>query len=51
MSKRLPWNHQSRYCVYCGRVGPRTYVLGGWAHKRCIPSRKLEKRKKAEKTT
>jgi hypothetical protein len=34
---RLPWGHKSRHCVYCGKVGPRTQVVGGWAHKRCIP--------------
>lgn len=36
--KRLPWGHKSRRCVFCGRVGPRTLVVGGWAHKRCLPS-------------
>lgn len=35
--KRLPWGHKSRHCVYCGRVGPRTRVASGYAHKRCIP--------------
>jgi hypothetical protein len=34
---RVPWGHQSRKCCYCGKVGPRTIVAGGWAHKRCIP--------------
>lgn len=34
--KRPPWGHLSRRCVYCGKVGPRTMVAGGWAHKRCI---------------
>ena len=34
---RLPWGHRSRQCVYCWKVGPRTVVPGGWAHKRCIP--------------
>lgn len=34
---RLPWGHQSRKCLYCGKVGPRTVVAGGYAHKRCIP--------------
>lgn len=34
--KRPPWGHVSRRCVYCGKVGPRTMVAGGWAHKRCL---------------
>lgn len=36
---RPPWGHVSRHCVYCGKVGPRTMVPGGWAHKRCLPSK------------
>ena len=34
--KRLPWGHKSRHCVFCGLVGPRVPVLGGYAHRRCI---------------
>lgn len=34
---RLPWGHKPRKCVYCGGSGPRTQVLGGFAHKYCIP--------------
>jgi hypothetical protein len=26
----------SRHCTYCGRVGPRVVVLGGYAHRYCI---------------
>lgn len=37
MAKRLPWGHESRHCIYCGKVGPRTVVLGGYAHKYCLP--------------
>lgn len=37
MSKRAPWGHVSRHCIYCGRVGPRVIVFGGYAHRRCIP--------------
>jgi hypothetical protein len=37
VKKRPPWGHVSRYCVYCGKVGPRTYTIFGWAHKRCVP--------------
>lgn len=33
-----PWGHVSRHCVYCGKVGPRTMVAGGYAHKRCLPT-------------
>jgi hypothetical protein len=36
MAKRLPWGHKSRHCIYCGKAGPRTMVVGGWAHKRCL---------------
>lgn len=36
-SKRPPWGRVSRHCKYCGKVGPRVQVLGGWAHRRCIP--------------
>lgn len=44
---RLPWGHQSRHCLYCGGVGPRMFVLGGYAHKRCIPKAELKARKEA----
>lgn len=30
---------KSRHCRYCGKVGPRTQIAGGWAHKRCLPKR------------
>lgn len=30
-----------RYCVYCGKAGPRVVVVGGFAHRRCIPRRAL----------
>lgn len=33
----------SRHCLYCGGVGPRTVVAGGWAHKRCIPQYKVQR--------
>jgi hypothetical protein len=34
----MPWSTSPpRRCVYCGNVGPRTIVLGGYAHKYCIP--------------
>lgn len=36
MFGRLPWGHKSRHCVFCGKVGPRTIVAGGYAHKRCL---------------
>jgi len=35
--RRLAWGHQSRHCVYCGKVGPRVVAVGGYAHRRCIP--------------
>jgi hypothetical protein len=38
MSIRLPWGHKSRHCVYCGKVGPRIQLLGGYAHKYCMPT-------------
>jgi hypothetical protein len=37
VAKRAPWGHVSRHCVWCGKVGPRTYTVIGWAHKRCMP--------------
>lgn len=37
---RLPWGHKSRHCVYCGKVGPRCVVAGGWAHKYCLPKQR-----------
>lgn len=37
MTKRAPWGHVARKCVYCGKVGPRVIVLGGYAHRRCVP--------------
>jgi hypothetical protein len=33
---RPAWGHVTRYCIHCGGVGPRTQVVGGWAHKRCL---------------
>lgn len=45
---RPSWGHTSRYCVRCGKVGPRTIVLGGWAHSYCLTSEeKRERRRKA----
>jgi len=38
---RRPWGHVSRHCIYCGRVGPRVIVVGGYAHRRCIPKETL----------
>lgn len=31
------WGVGYSKCVYCGKGGTRTIVLGGRAHKRCIP--------------
>lgn len=45
MRNRLPWGHRSRHCIYCGKVAPRTRVVGGYAHKRCIPRAELEVQK------
>lgn len=45
-TQRPPWGHVSRHCVYCGQVGPRTVVLGGYAHKRCLPA--AQPRRRAE---
>jgi hypothetical protein len=39
-ANRLAWGHQSRHCVYCGKVGPRVVVVVGYAHRRCIPKGK-----------
>lgn len=33
----MAWKNYSRKCIYCGKVGPRTAVIGGYAHKRCLP--------------
>jgi hypothetical protein len=35
---RPAWGHVTRHCIYCGGVGPRTQVVGGYAHKRCLPT-------------
>lgn len=32
----MSWQHKSRHCIHCGKVGPRVQVAGGWAHRRCI---------------
>lgn len=37
MAPRYPWGHKSSRCIHCGQVGPRVVVLGGYAHRRCIP--------------
>lgn len=37
MAPRYPWGDKSRRCIHCGQVGPRVVVLGGYAHRRCIP--------------
>lgn len=41
---RRPWGHRPKLCVHCGQVGPRTQVVEGWAHKRCI--QKTKRRRK-----
>ncbi len=46
---RAPWGHTPRHCVYCGKVGPRTWSKLGLAHKRCIPSDELRERRKADR--
>ncbi|GAB6037174.1 hypothetical protein JCM15519_17330 [Fundidesulfovibrio butyratiphilus] len=34
----MAWsNSPPRRCVYCGKVGARTVVAEGYAHRRCIP--------------
>ncbi len=43
----LPWGHQSRECLICGKVGPRVLYRGHYAHRRCITQR--EGRSKREK--
>lgn len=40
---RPPWGHESRHCIYCGRVGPRMLVAGGYAHKYCLPEDELRR--------
>jgi hypothetical protein len=50
MAQRLPWGHESRRCVYCGRVGPRMVVLGGYAHKYCLPKEVLRELRKIERS-
>lgn len=37
MPPRDPWGHKLRRCIHCGQIGPRVVVLGGYAHRRCIP--------------
>lgn len=36
-SRALSRKYRVPRCVYCGGPRPRTVVLGGYAHKRCIP--------------
>jgi len=36
LAKRPPWGHVSRHCYRCGKVGPRTWTVYGWCHKRCL---------------
>jgi hypothetical protein len=43
---RPPWGHVSRHCVYCGRVGPRCIVAGGYAHERCLPEEERKERRR-----
>lgn len=47
---KAPWGHVSRHCVYCGKVGPRTMVAGGYAHKRCLPTTTKRRGKRPETT-
>lgn len=46
--KSKPWGHASRHCVYCGKVGPRVLVAGGWAHRRCVPKPASQTRRPKE---
>lgn len=48
MSRRS-WGHTARHCRYCGKVGPRTPVGLGLAHKRCIPENVLRDMRKRER--
>lgn len=49
MAKKSPWGHESRHCVYCGKVGPRMLVLGGYAHKYCLPKSELSARRREDR--
>lgn len=43
--KTLPWGHESRHCIRCGKVGPRCRVSGGWSHYYCLsPTEKKRRR-------
>lgn len=44
----MTWPSFARTCRYCGEVGGRTQVLGGFAHKRCIPKEPKPGKPKAD---
>jgi hypothetical protein len=46
----LPWSHQSRECIRCGKVGPRCMTdRGNWAHFRCLSSDEQKRRRAFQK--
>lgn len=51
-AKRLPWGHESRHCVRCGKVGPRINdVTAGWVHYYCLTDEEKRRRRAADRET
>ena len=49
---RLPWGHESRYCIRCREVGPRVWLTGangGWIHLYCLTPEERNERRKAQR--
>ncbi len=51
--KKLPWGHESRHCVRCGKVGPRVWNPSGagFIHAYCRTSDEAAKARKLVRDT
>lgn len=49
MTKRLPWGHESRHCVRCGKVGPRINHALGYIHLYCLSDYEQSQRRKEQR--
>lgn len=49
MTKRLPWGHESRHCVRCGKVGSRIVHALGHIHLYCLTDHEQSQRRNEQR--